>query len=202
MQHPKSLDYIHPTSIGHYHMADKPYDSNLRQWYVMAAFRRELIAEEMLKSHGFTVFLPKISKTIKEPHRRPKEIVVPAISTYVFVNASWQQLMDYKQFRDTRLKFYTLPTDTSASPYLTVPDRQMDDFMKVWNERHSVAAEITTSSPALPAGTRVRVTAGPLEGIEGVCLGASGRRASRLLIQLPGLLSLTATLPPSLLQPI
>lgn len=172
-------------------------------WYVMSAFRREKQAEDSLVAHGFEVFLPKVTRTVKEPHRRPRQVEIPAVATFIFVRAAAGSLTDYKQRVDPRLKFYTVPVAGALRRQpLVVPDSEMNAFIRLWEERTDVRAEISPWSGIPAAGTRVRVTAGPLQGLEGICTGRQGRTAVRLSVSLHGLMTVTATLPLSFIAPV
>lgn len=149
-------------------MTVSPLDANIEKWYVMAAYKFELKAEASLREAGIEVYLPKETIYVKKPRRRPVAVERPAISTLIFVHASWSRIIDYKRRIDDRLKFKMTPiaADTTRPPlssdktYLTVPDPQMAAFISIWATRDTLQASLTplissttSPSPTLPPST-------------------------------------------------
>lgn len=202
-------------------MAVSPPDANIEKWYVMAAYKFELKAEISLREAGIEVYLPKETIYVKKPRRRPIAVERPAISTLIFVHASWNRIIDYKRRVDDRLKFKMTPIVSSAAPtlssdkaYLTVPTPQMEAFISIWATRDTLQASlspllataaISPQSPTnnkgttLPIGTPVEIITGPLAGLRGTTLTpiTSRSRTTRLSLPLASLLTITLTLPTS-----
>lgn len=145
-------------------MAVSPPDANVEKWYVMAAYKFELKAETSLREAGIEVYLPKETIYVKKPRRRPVAVERPAISTLIFVHASWNRIIDYKRRVDDRLKFKMTPIVSSATPnlssdkaYLTVPTPQMEAFISIWATRDTLQASLSpllghpSPSPIPPA---------------------------------------------------
>lgn len=190
----------------------------------MAAYKFELKAETSLREAGIEVYLPKETIYVKKPRRRPVAVERPAISTLIFVHASWTRIIDYKRRIDDRLKFKMTPitadTTSSLSPssnktYLTVPDAQMSAFISIWTTRDTLQASLSPlsnplGSPAtnkgatLPVGTIVEITTGPLSGLRATTLTpiTSRSRTTRLSLPLASLLTITLSLPTSSLSPL
>lgn len=131
-------------------MAVSPPDANIEKWYVMAAYKFELKAETSLREAGIEVYLPKETIYVKKPRRRPVAVERPAISTLIFVHASWNRIIDYKRRVDDRLKFKMTPIVSSAAPnlpsdkaYLTVPTPQMEAFISIWATRDTLQASLS-----------------------------------------------------------
>ena len=147
-------------------MAVSPPDANVEKWYVMAAYKFELKAETSLREAGIEVYLPKETIYVKKPRRRPVAVERPAISTLIFVHASWNRIIDYKRRVDDRLKFKMTPIVSSATPnlssdkaYLTVPTPQMEAFISIWATRDTLQASLSPLlatprlSPLSPSAT-------------------------------------------------
>lgn len=116
----------------------------------MAAYKFELKAETSLREAGIEVYLPKETIYVKKPRRRPVAVERPAISTLIFVHASWNRIIDYKRRVDDRLKFKMTPIVSSAAPnlssdkaYLTVPTPQMEAFISIWATRDILQASLS-----------------------------------------------------------
>lgn len=154
-------------------MAVSPPDANIEKWYVMAAYKFELKAETSLREAGIEVYLPKETIYVKKPRRRPVAVERPAISTLIFVHASWNRIIDYKRRVDDRLKFKMTPIVSSASPnlpsdkvYLTVPTPQMEAFISIWATRDTLQASLTPllghpDTLSTPSGTSSATTHSP-----------------------------------------
>lgn len=154
-------------------MAVSPPDANVEKWYVMAAYKFELKAETSLREAGIEVYLPKETIYVKKPRRRPVAVERPAISTLIFVHASWNRIIDYKRRVDDRLKFKMTPIVSSAAPnhssdkaYLTVPTPQMEAFISIWATRDTLQASLSPllghpSPLSSPSGTSTASTLSP-----------------------------------------
>ena len=154
-------------------MTEQAQELHIRKWYVMAAYKLELKTETSLLDAGLEVFLPKQTVYVKQPHRRPKPVERPAIPSLIFVNATRQQLLDFKRRNDDRIKFQMTPVG-GALDYLTVPDRQMSDFIHLWTTRDTCNA--TLSTDPIPPGTPVRIISGPMAGLTGTFIRHLKRR--------------------------
>lgn len=159
-------------------MTEHTQELHIRKWYVMAAYKLELKTESSLLDAGMDVFLPKQTIYVKLPHRRPKAVERPAIPSLIFVNASRQQLLDFKRRNDDRIKFQMTPLNGSLD-YLTVPDRQMADFIHLWTARDTYNA--TLSTDPIPPGSPVRIISGPMAGLTGTFLRQLKTRARNQL---------------------
>lgn len=101
-------------------------DPNEILWYAMSSpFRREMKAKALLDAHHIENFIPMK----KRQEIRDGEIVTweePAIHNFVFVHDSYNGIMKVKKGLDI-LQFILNP----LSP-IVVPQRQMDDFIRLY----------------------------------------------------------------------
>ena len=72
-----------------------------------------------------------------------------------------------------------------------VPDKAMDDFIKVSSSLEDDLGYLSEVSPLLRAGQKVRVIAGPFAGIEGKVVRI--RKSKRVMVELPGMLAVATT---------
>lgn len=207
-------------------MANILPDADIEKWYVMTAYKFELKAEKSLRDAGIDTYLPKETSYIKKPRRRPIAVERPAISSLIFVHASWNRIIDYKRRIDDRLKFKMAQLQSLSTPsdknYLTVPDAQMATFISIWATRDKLQASLSPilthrpqaplpknvtkpndSRSTLPIGTSVEITTGPLTGIIAKTLTTitSRSRTTRISLPLASLLTITLTIPTTSISP-
>ena len=81
--------------------------------------------------------------------------------------------------------------DKATSLPIVVPDKAMDDFIKVSSSLEDDLVYLSEVSPLLRAGQKVRVIAGPFAGIEGKVVRI--RKSKRVMVELPGMLAVATT---------
>ncbi|MGH9354284.1 MAG: UpxY family transcription antiterminator [Terriglobia bacterium] len=126
-------------------------------WYALyTRHQHEKMVAELLSKKDFNVFLPLYEAT----HRwkdRLKQLSLPLFPSYVFVKGG----------RDRQLQMMTTPgvysIVASAGRAATIPEEQIDAVKRMVEGPLRVEPH-----PFLKCGDPVRVTAGPLQGIEGV----------------------------------
>jgi transcription antitermination factor NusG len=171
------------------------------RWYVMRAYKNEKKAEEVLSAPGGLEFFIAKQYAVREYHGVKSKHLVPAIPGLVFVHAGHDQIVDFKQRGNNFLQFVILKK-SSGPEYLTVPDSQMDNFIKVASRYDIETAYLLPDEVDLSAGTRVRILGGPFNGVEGVFMRVSGKRNRRLLVQLEGITTLATEISPELIEVI
>jgi len=128
------------------------------QWFaVWTRSRREKSSAAMLGALGVPCFLPMRAE-IRQWSDRKQTIAVPLFTGYLFVRIN--------PSKDSRLEVLKTPgiagfVGNQTGP-LPIPDQQIEDISKVLQQR----AECLVL-PLLHEGDPVRVTRGPLAGIEG-----------------------------------
>ena len=176
-------------------------DPTQPRWYVMRAYKQEKKAEEVLGAPGGLEFFIAKQYAVREYHGVKSRYLVPAIPGMVFVHASHDQIVDFKQRGNNFLQFVTWKK-TGAPEYLTVPDGQMDNFIKVAGRYDIETVYLKPDEVDLSAGARVRILGGPFNGVEGVFMRISGKRNRRLLVQLEGITTLATEISPDLIEVI
>ena len=99
------------------------------RWFVMRAYKNEKMAEDRLKDkeYGLEYFIPK-HYAVRTYHGVKSKKLVPVIPSLLFVHASHLQITEFKK-RYNFLQFAMWEKSTGAE-YITVPDDQMDSFIK------------------------------------------------------------------------
>ena len=106
-----------------------PEELNQIRWYVMRAHKSEKKAEERLAAEGgLEYYIPK-SYVVRQFHGVKSKRLVPVIPDMIFVHASQKQITDFKKANNF-LQFVVWNKSTGPE-YLTVPENQMRDFIRV-----------------------------------------------------------------------
>ncbi len=148
-------------------------------WYALyTRHQHEKTVASLLLGRGMQVFLPLYSAVHRWKDRH-KELLLPLYPGYVFL----------RDRLDRRLQILTTPgvhsiVGTAGGPE-PIPECEMDAVKRVIE--NSLAVE---PHPFLRCGDRVRVTHGPLEGIQGILLRK--KNALRLVLSVEMLMKSVA----------
>ncbi len=171
-----------------------------RHWFVMRVNKREKEAEEKLSAHGAPEFYIPKKVVVRTAGGRKRKELVPAIPSYIFVNASHAEIMEFKRGYD-HLKFVTWDR-TEGTRYLTVDDKQMRDFITVSSTNMETLLYMAPEEVNLAKGTRVRIHGGVFDGVCGTFLKVKGARSRRLVIMLDNIQAIAAEISPDLVEVI
>lgn len=171
------------------------------RWYVMRAYKNEKKAEEALGAPGGLEFFIAKQYAVREYHGVKSKYLVPAIPGLVFVHASHDQIVDFKQRGNNFIQFVTWKTEAGPQ-YLTVPDAQMDNFIKVASRYDIDTVYFRPDEIDLKQGTLVRILGGPFNGVTGVFMRVKGKRNRRLVVQIEGVTTLATDISPELIEVI
>ncbi len=132
--------------------------SHEQNWYVAyTCSRHEKYLAEQCEQRGIPTFLPLYAVQRHWKQRRA-EILLPLFPSYVFVRMALAE----------RFRVLALPGMVSLVSFkgvpAVVPEAQIEPLMK------AVTLGRVEPWAYLQSGTRVRVTAGPLVGLEGIVL--------------------------------
>ncbi|MCR5244511.1 MAG: UpxY family transcription antiterminator [Bacteroidales bacterium] len=163
------------------------------KWHVLrVTYSRELKVQKALQTLGIRVFVPM--KTIRvERDGKVVKKSVPAVNNLLFVYSDQQTIYEYilSEGETTVSRFIW---DRVTRKPLTVPERQMEDFIRVCEASADDAVFISDMDVKLKSGVRVRVCFGPLAGVEGSVVRI--KKSRRILVELPELLSVASTYVP------
>ena len=185
-------------------------DKKTARWYVMRAYKNEKRAEERLsdEKYGLEYFIPK-EKVLRTVNGKKVVCMVPVIHSLVFVHASQQQIVDFKLNYYNDLQFVTWKTEEDKLIYLTVPEKEMTNFIEVCEQTERDVqfykiGEINNSKDKIniAKGKRVRVHGGPFDQVEGYFMKIGKKRGRQLVVIIPDLLVASAEVEPEYLQVI
>ena len=170
-------------------------------WYALrVSYSRVLKIQSQLQGMGVRTFVPMMWKrcpvkpgmtqTGKSGTTKLQKRLVPAVTNLCFVHWTQADIESYiRGFGDSSpVHFYW---DRTSSSRLVVPDKAMEDFIKVSSSMDEDLIYITEITEKLREGQTVRVVAGPFKGVEGKVVRI--RKSRRVLVELPGMLAVATT---------
>lgn len=157
-------------------------------WYVLRMTHgRELRVRDRLLALGVEHFIP----TQKTRGWRGRTVEKPLVNCLGFVRATKKDALDLIHFRGVQADYLR---DHATHRMMVVPDREMDDFRRVFD----LSVEEADFERPLAPGARVRVKKGPLTGVEGTVLDEGGKLY--VCVALMGLFYARASVPKSWLE--
>lgn len=168
-------------------------------WYVLrVTYNRELKAQEWLESKGLEVFLP-MHNEVRQIDGKPKKVSKPLIPNILFVRSTLMALDSLiRNPANACLSYYYnhfTVEPNGKNPPLTVPDRQMDNFIRLYKVDDPNILFVSHQECRFKSGDHVVVTAGPFKGIVGRVVRA--KRQQRVAIEIAGLGVVTTAYVPS-----
>lgn len=170
-----------------------------RRWFVMRDLKRtnaKVPAYLLLSDHHLEIFTPMKWKLITQQGKKVRK-QVPFMQDLLFVHETRARLDPFVQ-RIPTLQYRYL-RNTYREP-MTVPFADMVRFIQAVgasdSPRYYLPEEVT---PAMH-GRSIRIVGGPLDGCEGNLLTTRGSKVKRLLVELPGILSVGVEVSPEYIQ--
>lgn len=140
-------------------------------WYaVYTRSRHEKVVHNLLSNKGLSSFLP-LRNVLSQWKDRRKYVQKPLFPGYLFVQAGQEEL---HLVMTTPGVAYILGGETEPVP---VPDEQLQAVRSLVESPYPVVPW-----PLLRKGRRVRITAGPLSGIETYIIQRKGSEKCRLVV--------------------
>lgn len=160
-------------------------------WYVLrVSYSRELKIKEILDQRGLRTFVPMIWRPSSPTRSGISRQLVPAVNNLCFVYWSKSGIDRFiQEYGDKSPVHYYW--DRTASRPMTVPDKAMDDFIKVASSMDEDLIYLTEISEKLREGQIVKVRNGSFAGVEGRIVRI--RKSRRLMVELPGMLAIAST---------
>ena len=172
------------------------------RWYAMRIYKNERQAEEQLSDtiNGLKHFIPK-RYAMRTYHGKKCPKLVPVIPSLIFVNASYFQIVAFKQHRYNNLQFIQTSKE-GTKRYLTVRDTDMESFIKVCEQYSEKTSFYKPEEINVDKGTKVRVHGGPFDNVEGIFVKVAGKRSKQLVVLLTGIMAVSTTVQPEYLEVI
>lgn len=145
----------------------------------------------MLRKFGIECYIPTRS-VIRELRNRRLQVEVPVIRNLIFVHTTKSEACAASN--DYGIPLYYI-RDLDTRSMLVVPDKQMEDFIRVMR---LMRQEVAIGECPLAVGRKVMVVKGDLCGVEGELVSVGNR--THVLIRVPQILTATVRIPRSYLS--
>ena len=162
-------------------------------WYALrVSYSRVLKIQAQLQAAGVRTFVPMIWRRcpVKPGMTQMAKKLVPAVSNLCFVHWTKHEIESYIRSFGEKSPVHFYWDRTTASP-LMVPDKAMEDFIKVSASMDEDLIYLTEITEKLREGQTVRVKEGPFKGVEGKVVRI--KKSRRILVELPGMLAVATT---------
>ena len=158
-------------------------------WFAMrVTYRREMKVKAEMDALGVQAFVPM--RRIIKRGLLLKNSFEPAIHNLIFIHATEEKVQTLKKSRPELQ--YMMRKMNGKTEKIIVPERQMDDFMKVCTTSPDFVEIVPTLQIPFKKGQEVLVVSGPLQGVRGYFQRIEGHRNRRLIVSIPG--ACTATI--------
>lgn len=140
------------------------------QWFPLrVTYHRELRMKQEFDRLGITSYIP-MKIDLQGDKDLQKAVMVPAIHNLIFAHTTQETLtslkMENKVFEPLRYMMQHQPD--GKTNILTVPDYQMENFLKVASVQDSSIRYLDCSEYVSKIGKKVKITAGQFKDVVGV----------------------------------
>lgn len=171
-----------------------------RHWYALrVTYSRELALKKWLDERRIDNFIPMHYEYRMLGGRKVRKLM-PAVHNLVFVCTTRRGLTDIHDCPELPVPVRYLLDRETRRP-VVIPDSQMRNFIAVAGNYEETLLYFEPSELSLPKGTRVRITGGIFEGVEGEFVRI--RHDRRVVVAIEGIMAVATTfIHPSMVEPI
>lgn len=173
-----------------------------RKWFPMrVTYSREMKVKGELDRLGIENFVPMTYKVMDVNNEELHRELVPAINNLIFVRSTQERISGLKRSNEVLepLRYMMDLTAEEAHVIMTVPDRQMENFMRVATKTDESVMFLDEKSIVGKEGKRVKIMGGAFEGVEGVIRRV--KRCKRVVVEIESVASVAiAYVPVTLLK--
>ena len=169
-------------------------------WFPMrVTYSRELKMKAELDRLEIENFLPMTYKLFDADTANPHRELVPAINNLIFVRSSKDRISTLKSTNVVLqpLRYIMDRTAQQAHTIMTVPDAQMQNFMRVASMTDDSVMFLNDETVVGKEGKRVLITGGIFNGVTGVIRRV--KRCKRVIVELDGLATVAIAFVPAIL---
>lgn len=169
-------------------------------WFPMrVTYHREMKIKALLDEIGVESFLPMHYELVETKTGGKKRVLLPAVHNLIFVKSTQEFLTNLKmchtEFAPMRYIMKRPLSNDKKSEILVVPDRQMDNFMRVASVQDDRVMFLDNNNFINKVGQRVKVIDGFFAGVEGVIKRINKNK--RVVVQLEDVASVAIAFVPS-----
>ena len=159
-------------------------------WYaVRVTYSRELFFKEYLDAEGIENYIPMRYEYVVRKERRLRKLV-PAVHNLVFVRSTRERMDEIKNQPGMNIPIRYIMDRETRQP-IVIPDSQMRSFIAVSGTYDQAVLYLEPTELNLSQGTRVRITGGIFEGVEGVFVRV--RHDRRVVVNIEGVMAVATT---------
>ena len=169
-------------------------------WFPMrVTYSRELKVKAELDRLEIENFLPMMYKLVDADTENPHREMVPAINNLIFVRSSKERISSLKSTNAVLqpLRYIMDRTAQQAHTIMTVPDAQMQNFMRVASKTDDSVMFLNDETVVGKEGKRVLITGGVFDGVTGVIRRV--KRCKRVVVEIEGVASVAIAFVPAVL---
>lgn len=172
-------------------------------WYVMrsVACGCHKSIRTTLEQDSVEFFQP-MHNILRYRNNKPYKSFEPLISNLFFVRGSKAALLPYTGEKCKHFQFYYNRCSGKQADCLSVPDKQMEDFRRVYEQTIDNPQIFSPSELDLKKGQRIRIIGGAFDGVEGTFQRVKGHRSRQLIVTIDGIISITAAVSPEFVEVI
>ena len=173
-------------------------------WFPMrVTYQREIKVKAELDRLGIENFVPMTYKMVDADTDNPCRKLVSAIRNLIFVRSTQERISHLKSSNEMLepLRYMIDNTAEEAHTIMTIPDKQMQNFMRVASKSDDSVMFLDDKSVVGKEGKRVEIIGGAFEGVTGVIRRV--KRCKRVVVEIEGVASVAiAFVPAGLLKEI
>ena len=173
-------------------------------WFPMrVTYSREMKVKAELDRLEIENFVPMTYKLVCSDNGKLHRELVPAINNLIFVRSTQGRISELKTTNEVLepLRYMLDHTAGKEHEIMTVPDRQMENFMRVASMTDDSVMFLDEKTIVGKEGKRVKIIGGAFEGVEGVIRRV--KRCKRVVVELEGIASVAiAYVPAGLLMEV
>ena len=171
-----------------------------QSWYALRCTSpsHELRVRDDVRRYGLESFVP-LKYEVRRVKGHDRRLLVPAITQYIFVKATLEELEDYIA-NAHYVVFIQRSTFSGHKDFLTVPAKAMEDFIAVTEHNEQRITYFSPQEIRLNVGDQIRVKGGLYDGREGIIMRVKGKRNRHLVVQIPGILIAAVELSPDMIE--
>ena len=161
-----------------------------KTWFPMrVTYQREMKVKTELDRLGIENFVPMRYKVVDVGTEIPRRVLVPAINNLIFVRSSQERMSELKMTNEVLEPLRYMMDHTAGKPHdiMTIPDRQMENFMRVASVTDDSVMFLDEETIVGKEGKRVVIMGGAFEGVTGVIRRV--KRCKRVVVEIDGVAS-------------